>query len=312
MLGRVTSLFYFLILNPKLSLELLDTATAYEMGSYSPPRILFIDAFDSFTNNVIGLLEQSIQADVTVVRINNQKFANDLESYLQAFDAVVIGPGPGNPANSEDVGFIDRLWKLSDELTLPVLGICLGHQSLCLNHGAKVTRLSEPRHGIVSKIFHNGSDIFGGVGELSATQYHSLQVDLGHQGHNVFWRPTAACPSICPLAWGPEDKGRPVLMGARHTEKPFWSVQFHPESICTSKNGAQKILSNWWYQAQEWNDSNNRTPTGLYTAEMEDLANAHNVGTRVRNLSSRQGSFDHTILSQFHEPQVNLHNQTFG
>lgn len=254
------------------------------MGSYSPPRILFIDAFDSFTNNVIGLLEQSIQAHVTVVRINNQKFADGLESFLPAFDAVVIGPGPGNPANPQDVGFIDRLWNLSDELTLPVLGICLGHQSLCLNHGAKVTRLSEPRHGIVSKIVHNGSDIFEGVGELSATQYHSLQVDLGHPGDNVFWDPTTACPSICPLAWGPKDRGRPVLMGVRHTEKPFWSVQFHPESICTTRKGAQTIVSNWWYRAQEWNDSHDRAPRGSYTNDLEDLAYDNNSDAKVRNI----------------------------
>lgn len=253
------------------------------MGSYSPPRILFIDAFDSFTNNVIGLLEQSIQADVTVVRINNQNFADGLESFLSAFDAVVIGPGPGNPAKPQDIGFIDRLWNLPDDLTLPVLGICLGHQSLCLNNGAKVTRLSEPRHGIVSKILHNGSDIFEGVGDLSATQYHSLQVDLGHPHHDVFWSPTSACPSICPLAWGPEDRGRPVLMGARHTEKPFWSVQFHPESICTSKTGAQRIVSNWWYRAQEWSNSKDRTPTGSYTEGFAKLANANNSENKVRS-----------------------------
>lgn len=254
------------------------------MGSYSPPRILFIDAFDSFTNNVIGLLEQSIQADVTVVRINNRKFTDELESLLPTFDAVVIGPGPGNPANPQDIGFIDRLWNLPDHLTLPVLGICLGHQSLCLNHGAKVTRLSEPRHGIVSKIVHNGNDIFEGVGELVATQYHSLQVDLGYPGDNEFWSPTTACPSVCPLAWGPADRGRPVLMGARHTEKPFWSVQFHPESICTTRKGAQKIVSNWWYRAQDWNDSNNRAPQGSHSNYLEDLAQANTNDIKVRNV----------------------------
>lgn len=277
---------YSLIFNSKLSLVTANIVAAIEMGSYSPPRILFIDAFDSFTNNVIGLLEQSIQADVTVVRINNRKFADGLESFLPAFDAVVIGPGPGNPANPEDVGFIDRLWSLSDELTLPVLGICLGHQSLCLNHGAKVTRLSKPRHGIVSKIVHNGTDIFEGVGELTATQYHSLHVDLGHPDHNVFWAPTTACPSVCPLAWGPEDRGTAVLMGARHTEKPFWSVQFHPESICTTKQGAQKIVSNWWYRAQEWNDMNNRAATASYTNDLEDLIHNYENVNKVRNRCS--------------------------
>lgn len=275
---------YFLTLNSKLSpaLNQKNTAAASKMGSYSPPRILFIDAFDSFTNNVVGLLEQSIQADVTVVRINNRKFADGLESFLPAFDAVVIGPGPGNPGNSEDIGFINRLWTLSESLTLPVLGICLGHQSLCLNNGAKITRLSEPRHGIVSKIIHNDTDIFEGVGELLATQYHSLQVDLGHPGHDAFWTPTTACPSICPLAWGPEDQGRPVLMGARHIEKPFWSVQFHPESICTSKSGAQRIVSNWWYRAQEWSNTKDRVTSGSYLNGVDHLTHANIVDTKVR------------------------------
>lgn len=251
------------------------------MGSYSPPRILFIDAFDSFTKNVVGLLEKSIQAEVTVVRINDQKFADSLEFFLSDFDAVVIGPGPGNPANPEDVGFINRLWSLPDTSTVPILGICLGHQSLCLNHGAKVTRLSEPRHGIVSKITHNGTDIFEGVGELSATQYHSLHVDLGHSNPDVFWSPTTACPSICPLAWGPEDNGNPVLMGARHTEKPFWSVQFHPESICTHKEGAQRIVSNWWWRAQEWNNSHTRDFNGSFMNGVEDFNPAKIIDIEV-------------------------------
>lgn len=251
------------------------------MGSYSPPRILFIDAFDSFTNNVIGLLEQSIQADVTVVRINDRKFADGLESYLSAFDAIVIGPGPENPGNADDIGFINRLWNLSDDLILPVLGICLGHQSLCLNSGAMVIRLSEPRHGIVSKITHNDTDIFQGVGELLATQYHSLQVDLGHPEDDLFWSPTTICPSICPLAWGPEDKGRPVLMGARHTEKPFWSVQFHPESICTSKKGAQKIVTNWWDRAQEWSNARDREANGSCPDGLECVDHVTTVENKV-------------------------------
>lgn len=272
---------YFPDLNSKPSLELADTAAASKMGSYSPPRILFIDAFDSFTNNVVGLLEKSIQADVTVVHINDCKFADGLECFLPAFDAVVIGPGPGNPATPQDIGFINRLWSLPDDLTLPVLGICLGHQSLCLNLGAKVTRLSEPRHGIVSKIVHNGSDIFEGVGELIATQYHSLHVDLGHPGDSLFWSPTTACPSICPLAWGPQDRGRPVLMAARDTEKPFWSVQFHPESICTSEEGAQKIISNWWWRAQEWSNFHDRTLQGSYTDDLADIVHVKITDTEV-------------------------------
>lgn len=235
------------------------------MGSIDPGpvehrRILFIDAFDSFTNNIVGLVEQSLGADVTVVHIDDEEVNHNLEHVLDSFDAVVIGPGPGHPANPNDVGLINKLWGLNDAHMLPVFGICLGFQSLCYNHGAEVKKLRRARHGIISRASHRATDIFKGIGDLDATQYHSLHADLGsnQDSDEEFWEPTEECPSLRPLAWDVSDEanGR-ILMGVRHTTKPFWGVQFHPESICTSKAG-KDLVANWWSHAKEWLYRRNR------------------------------------------------------
>lgn len=233
------------------------------MGSFiSEPeqrrRILFVDAFDSFTNNIIGLLEQCLDAEVVLVHINNEEVDRNLNEILSQFDAVVVGPGPGHPAIPSDVGFINKLWKLDDAHMLPILGICLGFQSLAFSYGAEVKRLRQARHGIVSGVSHCGSDIFAGITNLEATQYHSLRVDLGGNRNNidnsgrVFWKPTEECPTLQPLAWDSSDEvNGPILMGFRHTTKPYWGVQFHPESICTSEAGME-LITNWWTEAIEW------------------------------------------------------------
>ena len=131
-------------------------------------RILFVDAFDSFTNNIVGLLEQSLNAQVTVVHIDNTLVSRDLLDVLTAFDAIVIGPGPGHPANASDVGFITKIWELSEADIVPVLGICLGFQSLCLAHSAGIKRLRQARHGIVSRPCHSETDVFAGLHDLIA------------------------------------------------------------------------------------------------------------------------------------------------
>lgn len=222
------------------------------MGSLqNARRILYVDAYDSFTNNIIGLLEKYLSAEVVLVHIDDEEVSTNLVDVVNQFDAVVIGPGPGHPANGQDVGFIRELWALDDKHMLPILGICLGFQSLCHSHGALVKRLPMPRHGIVSRVSHNESDIFDGFGDLDATQYHSLHVEISAEADNL-WAPSKSCPDLLPLAWDFSDhcNGR-ILMSARHIQKPFWGVQFHPESICTSEAG-RGLIANWWLQAQEW------------------------------------------------------------
>jgi para-aminobenzoate synthetase len=110
------------------------------------PRLLYVDAYDSFSNNVIALLKTTIKARVHAVTIDDTgllllaRSPRELGEYLAAFDAVVVGPGPGNPTNSKDIGWIDAVWGLPDKLLIPVLGICLGFQSLCHAFGGKVSR----------------------------------------------------------------------------------------------------------------------------------------------------------------------------
>ncbi|KAK0633866.1 ADC synthase [Immersiella caudata] len=218
------------------------------------PHILYIDAFDSFANNITGLLEQRLGAQVTLVHTDNSVIDKNFLQVLRAVDAVVVGPGPGHPANPSDVGFIDKLWALGEADLLPVLGICLGFQSLCLGHGADVQRLPHPRHGIVTRVSHRNNDMFASLAKLEATQYHSLHADIGGVSGDktVSWEPTSKCPLLQPLAWDEGDVvNGPILMGVQHTTKPFWGVQFHPESICTSAAGGQ-LISNWWAQAKEW------------------------------------------------------------
>lgn len=234
-------------------------------------RILFIDAFDSFTNNIVGMLEECLEADITVVHINDKGVDEKFEEVLAAFDAVVVGPGPGHPANEKDTGFISKLWKLGRENLLPVLGICLGFQSMCMNHGAQIQKLRRARHGIVSSLAHQGTDIFEGIQGLEAAQYHSLHASINAEGaQEICWAPSDQCPLLQPLAWDDNDDiNGPLLMGARHVNKPFWGVQFHPESICTS-SGAKVLISNWWKQSQDWILRRNRYVLGKSNGPVVD------------------------------------------
>lgn len=107
------------------------------------PQILYVDAYDSFSNNIVTLLKTSIDANVHVVKIDDPDLLQvesqtSLGNYLNKFDAVIIGPGPGNPTSKKDVGWIDRIWELHDAQLLPIFGICLGFQSLCNAFGGQV------------------------------------------------------------------------------------------------------------------------------------------------------------------------------
>jgi para-aminobenzoate synthetase len=231
-------------------------------------RILFLDAYDSFSNNIVALVEQNVYADVFKIFINDPELTKLTSSggrdafidYLKKFDAVIAGPGPGWAKYDEDVGLMKELWQLQDEHMIPVLGICLGFQSMCLAFGADIGRLEEPRHGIITTVLHNRQSIFRGVKNLLATQYHSLQVKLDHPLQTKravrhpaqLWESSETCPQLEPLAWDFDSKRNgAVLMGVKHVQKPFWGVQFHPESICTNDEG-KRIIQNWWEDAQSW------------------------------------------------------------
>ncbi|KAM0434080.1 hypothetical protein ACHAPT_004025 [Fusarium lateritium] len=263
-------------------------ATASEATSVKvPKRILFIDAYDSFTNNIVSLLRTILGAEIFVVRIDLsvvEKTGDHEEAEptrwteaefvdnLAQFDAVVCGPGPGSPLNPDDVGAFNLLWRLPEELQVPVLGICLGFQSLVAAHGGAVRRLKRGLHGMVREIEHRddaSGDMFQGVPPFKATLYHSLCADIGQDDagwrHEDRWKPSPLAPQLLPLAWTMETRedGRKerILQAVRHVAKPLWGVQYHPESVCT-ENAAQGVIVNWFRAALQWNKARGRRVQG--------------------------------------------------
>ncbi|KAI9822247.1 MAG: para-aminobenzoate synthase, (PABA) [Thelocarpon impressellum] len=242
-------------------------------------QILFVDSDDSFSNNIVALLETRLD-DVAVTVVGND-IAPDIPAFLSDFDAVVVGPGPGDPTEPRDTGSIAELWKLSGAHQLPILGICLGFQSLACAFGASVGRLRRPTHGMPCEVLHDGSSIFRDVEEVHAIRYHSLHANIGHiiQANGCvkyprqLWEPTPACPELRPLAWDLNDGDNgAVLMALRHVQLPFWGLQYHPESICTEE-ASVKVIENWWSDSKEWLSRSGRVST---TAAIRD---GHNDAT---------------------------------
>ncbi|KAH9065823.1 para-aminobenzoate synthase [Lactarius vividus] len=215
--------------------------------SLSSPRILLIDSYDSFTFNLAALCRKAIpDSHIHIIR-NDQLTVHTLISILPYFSAVVVGPGPGSPEVPEDIGVIPQLWKLPDHLLVPVFGVCLGLQSLAIEFGAQLKRLNVVKHGQISQIHHNGTDLFKGVEEVHAVRYHSLHVVLPVDG------------DLESLAWADDgaENGQ-VVMSVRHRSRPFLAVQYHPESARTS-GGGLRVLQNFWRLAKSWYAFQGRT-----------------------------------------------------
>lgn len=110
---------------------------------------------------------------------------------------------------------------------------------MAIGHGASLKRLSTVKHGQISRIQHHGTDLFQDIGSIQAVRYHSLHVELEMDG------------PVKELAWAEDEENGKVLMAARHANRPFWAVQYHPESVCTDDGGLQ-IVRNFWSLAQQW------------------------------------------------------------
>ena len=231
-------------------------------------KVLFIDAYDSFSENIAAMLSQTLSVQVFMIHIDTdikslfKKFVpveqRTLTNLLKNFDAVVLGPGPGNPISLKDVGLFSNIWKLEGDDVKPVLGICLGFQSLCVNHGASVSPLPLPCHGHAKDVLHCADDIFNNVGAVFATNYHSLEIKLPtnttyNDNQTASFPHTTMQLPLRPLAWDAAQ----TLMAARHVELPYWGLQFHPES-CKSSKSCQTILRNWWQASSRW--MMNRSP----------------------------------------------------
>lgn len=173
--------------------------------------LLMIDNYDSFTYNIVQYFEQLGQ-EVQVHR--NDKISLEEIENLQP-ERLVISPGPCSP---EEAGIsVAAIKHFAGKL--PILGVCLGHQSIGHAFGGTVLRSATLMHGKTSPIIHNSTDLFTGLpNPFQATRYHSLIVE----------RPTLPdCLEV--TAW--VENGE--IMGLRHKELPIWGVQFHPESILT-------------------------------------------------------------------------------
>ncbi|MBW4636140.1 MAG: aminodeoxychorismate/anthranilate synthase component II [Iphinoe sp. HA4291-MV1] len=195
--------------------------------------ILVIDNYDSFTYNLVQHLGElaagfPVAADIKVFR--NDKITVEEIRDLKP-DGVVISPGPGRP---EDAGIsLDIVCQLGP--SLPILGVCLGHQSIGQVFGGKIVSAPELMHGKTSQIHHTGVGVFNKIETpMTATRYHSLVIERD------------TCPNVLEITAWIEDG---TIMGVRHRNYPhIEGVQFHPESVLTTSG--KQLLRNFLEQLQ--------------------------------------------------------------
>jgi anthranilate synthase component 2 len=187
-------------------------------------RVLVIDNYDSFTYNLVQELAE-LGAEPTVVR-NDAWTLNQVREF--APDGIVISPGPGTPEKPTDVGISnDVIRELGP--TIPLLGVCLGHQCIGYVFGGRIVRAPELVHGKTSQIYHRGEGVMDGLPiPFEATRYHSLVVERSSLPHEL--KVTA-------------ETGDELVMAVRHRTMPIEGVQFHPESVLTIEG--MEILRNF-------------------------------------------------------------------
>ncbi|KTW26521.1 aminodeoxychorismate synthase [Pneumocystis jirovecii RU7] len=271
-------------------------------------RVLVVDSYDSYIFNICCLIEKALpKAKIFVIR-NNQLDMETLIPQLSAFDWCVLGPGPGSPICSADIGILPAIWALPDTQLLPTLGICLGMQTMCLHFGGRLQRLIHPAHGIITAIDLIPDPLFGkhkkkqyksnshclnkdqqqrnvlddlysdpddlcsdleDIGDISnntqeqeipnntksqnelkkltVVRYHSFSVNID------------GIHELKALAWANDTDG-PVLMAARHRQKPFYGMQYHPESLFSMQG--KSLILNFWRIAIAFNRKHrpHRTP----------------------------------------------------
>jgi len=183
-------------------------------------KILVVDNYDSFVFNLVQYLQQ-LGAECTVVR-------NDAVTAQEAskFDGVLISPGPGTP---EKAGISVEMIKYCAQHSIPLFGVCLGHQAIGVAFGATVSRAPELLHGKTSLVYHQQEGVLADIpSPFTATRYHSLCVEKD------------SVPNTLHIT-GSTDSG--LVMSMEHTSLPIQGVQFHPESVLT-EHGHQ-MLANW-------------------------------------------------------------------
>ena len=197
--------------------------------------ILVVDNYDSFTFNLVQAL-QAAGAEVRVVRNDAidragvEALADDAAAHLRG---IVISPGPGDP---DDAGVSVATVKVAAQREIPLLGVCLGMQSMASAFGASIVRAPTLVHGEASEVTHDGAGLLAGMPPgFMAARYHSLTVD-----------PATLPPELRVTAMSEVDR---VVMGIRHIALPMEGVQFHPESVLTPQG--PHLLANFLRQAGE-------------------------------------------------------------
>jgi anthranilate synthase/aminodeoxychorismate synthase-like glutamine amidotransferase len=188
--------------------------------------LLVIDNYDSFTFNLVQLLGE-LGEDPVVVR-NDEQSIEELER--TAPERIVVSPGPCTPA--EAGVSIDAFRTLGAE-GIPMLGVCLGHQSLGEAYGGRTVRARRVMHGKTGPVRHEGAALFDGIpSPFEVARYHSLVTD------------SEALPEeLEPVAWSTDTADEGEIQAIRHRSLPLWGVQFHPESFF-SEHGS-RLLSNF-------------------------------------------------------------------
>lgn len=176
-------------------------------------KVLIIDNYDSFVYNIYQYVGEFVK-DVTVVR--NDINPEDVERINP--DKIIISPGPSTPENAgNSIEIIKRFYD-----SIPILGICLGHQAIGVAFGCKIRRARRIMHGKVSKIYHKNKGILKGIeNPFIATRYHSLVIDDKNFNHK----------ELDITAYSLEDN---EIMAIQHRKYPVFGLQFHPESILTT------------------------------------------------------------------------------
>jgi anthranilate synthase component 2 len=189
-------------------------------------KILFVNNKDSFVWNLVDYV--SIFESDTIV-VPNTISVKEVEKISP--DAIVISPGPGHPANPEDIG---TCLEIIRESSVPLLGVCLGHQAIAVAFGGKVSHSpSGPLHGKTSLITHNGNSIYQGLpNPIVGGRYHSLSITMLSEELEMTAR---------------TDDG--IIMGIKHKQRPIFGLQFHPESVLTPEG--LKIIENFLRIAQK-------------------------------------------------------------
>jgi para-aminobenzoate synthetase component 2 len=187
-------------------------------------RVLVVDNHDSFVHTLVGYLHE-LGADTTMVE-SDALDADEFERMLSEYDALLLSPGPGRPA---DAGMSLEAIRIAVRLRMPTLGVCLGHQAIGEALGTAVSEAPELMHGMVSAVTHDGSALFAGIpSPFDAGRYHSLALAASDLPPEVVITARAESGTVMALS---------------HRELPLHGVQFHPESVLTE--GGYRLLANW-------------------------------------------------------------------